>query len=1235
LRKNAAFLALILVISTFIPAVLAGTPPLAEAGANKNVVEGASFILDAAGSKGSSTGKTGPFKILWYDDYEENYYPGSIREYLTNKGHTVTYFSDGSMGYLDARNYMTYDVIVVEHTCGPYTVIGLQQWFQAGKGYVVLNNSYMYADAQDAYIKTLLGVDNNGVLVGELAGTDWSPAQLYFNNPTHPIATTPNTFNIKDIVADQYRDHVAIIGGTNVVEYASGMAALVVRENVEGAGRIAYFGSNFHNPTNQDPEVKMLVENMIYYAAGSTTNADITKYEWDFTTDGVYDYSETAGDAPDGAFDGKTTWSYGDNGVYTVTLRITDATGAQATDTCIITGINSYPTITMGAGPTVEEGAETTYTGSFTDAGWLDTHTAVWSWGDGTPNDAAVIVEENVKPDATGTASGTHVYAKEGSYPQMLTLYDKDGASWVWARTVTVTNMPPVAEAGEDATGVEGTPVSFDGSATSDPGTADVLTYSWNFGDGSPASSEIAPTHTYVDNGVYTVTLTVKDDAGAVSTDTLTVTIENAVPAASATNDGPAQEGAAVTVTATQTAPGTLATFTYSFDWDNDGVYEIVDQSEASATYTWLDDGVYTVGVMIKDNDGGVGLATTTVTVEDLTPFAEFTWAPEPQSEGSPVAFTDASTSSPDEIVGWEWIIDGVVYTEQNPTHTFSDNGVYTVTLTVTDEDGSTGSMTHEVTVVNVPPTAEAGDDVTVNEGVIVTFSGAYTDPGADAQPYVWDFGDGETATGSLTPSHTYTDNGEYVVTLTVTDKDGGSDVDTLTVTVNDLAPTAAFTWWPEPQNEGGAVSFMDASTTGPDDIVSWAWTIDGQGYSERKPTHVFADDGSYTVTLTVTDDDGSADTVSYVVTVVNVAPSVDSGADQTASEGEAIAFTGAFSDPGADTHSIVWSFGDGRFAEGTLTPTHTYADDGVYTVTLTVTDDDGGVGVDTLTVVVVNVAPVVEAGADSAAKEGASVAFSGSFTDPGADTHTYVWDFGDGSTAVGLDVSHAYGHEGVYTVTLTVTDDDGAGSDTLTVTVSNVAPTVDAGADKSAVSGDAVSFSGDFTDIGWLDTHTIVWSFGDGTTESDTLTPSHIYLAAGTYTVTLTVTDDGGATASDTAKVTVTRIQVGVDIKPGDSTPAPINLKAKGKIPVAVIGSATLDVKQIDVATVTFGPASCKPSQYSYEDVNGDGILDLVLHFETQSTGIKDTDTYAVLKAQLLDGRQIEGKDAIKIVPK
>ncbi|OLT41874.1 hypothetical protein BJF86_02375 [Serinicoccus sp. CNJ-927] len=233
-----------------------------------------------------------------------------------------------------------------------------------------------------------------------------------------------------------------------------------------------------------------------------------------------------------------------------------------------------------------------------------------------------------------------------------------------------------------------------------------------------------------------------------------------------------------------------------------------------------------------------------------------------------------------------------------------------------------------------------------------------------------------------------------------------------------------------------------------------------------------------------------------------------------------------ASDDPDGEIVSYAWDFGDGSTDDG-VTATHDYAEAGTYDVALTVVDDRGGEATTTQTVTVEE-PPNKEPMADftvTADELDISVDASAS-EDPDGEIVSYSWDFGDGATGQGETATHSYLEDGTYDVTLTVVDDRGGeATSTQTVTAEVIPneeplPGFTASIDLLEVSVDGSASEDPDGEIA-----SYAWEFGDGAT-AEGETASHEYAAAGTYDVTLTVTDDEGASASVTEEVTVSESQ-------------------------------------------------------------------------------------------------------------
>jgi len=388
---------------------------------------------------------------------------------------------------------------------------------------------------------------------------------------------------------------------------------------------------------------------------------------------------------------------------------------------------------------------------------------------------------------------------------------------------------------------------------------------------------------------------------------------------------------------------------------------------------------------------------------------------------------------------------------------------------------------------------------------------------------FLWDFGDGQTATEPVV-THIYEKGGEYKVKLTVRD-DSGLTCDTAstyqTIKVN-TAPEARFSH-PRLVCVGEEVSFDAGKTT--DDTskdLSYFWKFgDGSRAEGQRVAKTYEKGGLYEVTLLVDDnEDSSCSTDTLQKTIrVNTPPIANAGKDvvrclESFDDEYRITFDGSRSkDADNDELTYRWDFGDGQSAIGKQV-THVYRRSGQYTARLTVNDESGSfcdTDEDSL-MVSLNKPPVAVAGEDKKICLGEETIFDGSAskTEEG-ETLAYSWDFGDGEQSGGMQVLHTYDKGGKYHAMLTV--DDGMdtecsrATDVIIVAVNSQPQAYLEGPDKTCVDK-TISFDASDSEDPDGDSLKYYWDFGDGTTSEAGARVSHAYQQGGTYRVSVTIDD-------------------------------------------------------------------------------------------------------------------------------
>ena len=658
---------------------------------------------------------------------------------------------------------------------------------------------------------------------------------------------------------------------------------------------------------------------------------------------------------------------------------------------------------------------------------------------------------------------------------------------------------PPTVEAGPDQVANEGDRVSLAQTTFAGFGIVDVLKATIDWGDGSPLDEStvtqgvgsVPGSHVYTGDRdePYFVTVCVGDQkippAHLPVCDTLAVTVNSVAPTVVLSGPASAGEGNTETYTFRVIDPGE-DTFTFTPGSPDCGVGGNLSSSSLSGSFECnFPDGPAssTVNIQVTDSDGDKSnISSIDVTVGIVPPTVVLS-GPASASEGETKSYTfttsnpgedtfDFTPGFPDCGVGGNLSSSSL---SGSFDCTFPDGpAIPTVRIQVTDSDGGKSNISSiGVTVSNVLPTVEAGVVQTADEGTFISLDPAtFSDPGFDNTAAsteedftaTVDWGDGTSeatgditlvetpgdegvlTTGTVQASHAYGDNGSYSVTVCVRDDDMAqsepSVCNATTVIVGNVAPTmgvgvvqtadegtfinldpATFSDLgfdnsaaPTEENFTATVDWGDG-TSEPAGDITLVETSGGEGVLTTgtvQASHAYGDNGSYSVTVCVTDDDEATSCYTSTVNVNNVVPAVDAGVVQTADEGTFISLDPAtFSDPGFDnsaaptrenfTATVDWgdgtsepagditlvetSGGEGVLTTGSVQASHAYGDDGLYTVKVCVTDDEEATNCDTTTVNVNNVAPTVDAGAVQTTDEGTFISLDpATFSDPGFD---------------------------------------------------------------------------------------------------------------------------------------------------------------------------------------------------------------------------------------------------------
>ena len=805
-----------------------------------------------------------------------------------------------------------------------------------------------------------------------------------------------------------------------------------------------------------------------------------------------------------------------------VTITVTDNGSGNLTDTetfnITVGDTNLAPVLAAIGNQSVNEGGTLNFTASATDPD-LPAQSLTYSL------DAASLALGMTINSSTGAFSWTPTEAQGGLTPSVTITVTDNGTgnlmdSETFMITVGDTNVAPVLAAIGNQAVNEGATLSLTATATDADVPSQSLSYSLDAASIALGMSINSSTGTFswtpteAQGGLTpSVTVTVTDNGSSNLTDSETFTITvgdtNLAPVLTVIGNQAVNEGATLSFTATATdadVPG--QTLTYS-----------------------LDAASIALGMSIDANTGA------------------FSWTPSEAQGGLAPSVTITVTD--------------------NGTGNLTDSETFIITV------GDT----------NTAPVLAAIGNQSVNEGATLSFTASATDPDLPAQSLTYSLDAASLALGmsinSSTGAFSWTPTEAQggltpSVTITVTDNGTGNltDSETFTITVNDsnVAPVLAGIG-NQAVNEGATLSFTATATDADVPSQTLTYSLDAAslalGMSIDANTGVFSwtpTEGqgglAPSVTVTVTDNGTGAltDSETFTITVgdTNLAPVLAAIGNQSVNEGATLTFTASATDADLPSQSLTYSLDAASIAlgmtinssTGAFSWTPTEAQGGLTpSVTVTVTDNGTGLLTDsetfTITVGDTNLAPVLTAIGNQSVNEGATLSFTASATDPDLPAQSLSYSLDAASLALGMTINSSTGvfswtpteAQGGLTPSVTVTvTDNGTGlltdSETFTITVNdiNTAPVLAAIGNQTVNEGSTLTFTATATDAD-LPANTLTYSLDaasialgmsiDANTGAFSWTPTESQGGL-TPSVTITVTDNGSLTDSETFTITV-----------------------------------------------------------------------------------------------------------------